>query len=278
MISFPNCKINLGLNVVQKRTDGFHDLETVFYPINWRDALEVIENQKENPFLFSSTGLYIEGNTEDNLIYKAWKLISAKKKLPHIKVHLHKNIPMGAGIGGGSSDAAYFINLLNAKFDLNFSMDEKHALASQLGSDCAFFLNNKPLMAQGTGNIFTPVTLNLSSFYILLVYPAIHSNTKDAFTGLQPKKPSYNLKETIENLPVHEWRNILTNDFETTIFTKYPQIQDLKEKFYSAGALYASMSGSGSAVYGIFESKPVITFNSSYQHYLQIPNHNFVYH
>lgn len=272
MIIFPNCKINLGLHVINKRADGYHDIETVFYPLNWCDALEVIENKElDKDFLFSQSGLPIAGTTESNLIYKAWKLISAEKKLPHIKVHLHKNIPMGAGLGGGSSDAAAFINLLTKQFHLHLSEDQKTKIASQLGSDCAFFTKNKTVLAKGKGNEFSDVSINLSKYYILLVYPNIHSNTKEAYEGLTPKIPQHSLKEILEKYSINEWRNVLVNDFELSIFEKYPEIKTLKETLYNQGAVYASMSGSGSSVFGIFEKRPKISFTNSYSFYLQEP-------
>lgn len=271
MLVFPNCKINLGLNVVKKRDDGFHDLETVFYPVKWCDALEVIENESEEPFKLSVSGLKVEGSESDNLIYNAWKLITELKKLPPVKVHLHKNIPMGAGIGGGSSDAVFFVHLLDNKFDLKLTFDQKKSLASKLGSDCAFFLNSTPVFATGTGNVFSDIKLDLSSYYILLVHPGIHSNTKEAFNGLQPKKPAFDLKKKIETTPVNSWKDFLTNDFEATIFKKYPEIEALKNRLYQSGALYASMSGSGSAVYGIFDKKPALEFKTPYKYYLQLP-------
>lgn len=272
MLVFPNCKINLGLNITAKRPDGFHDIETVFYPINWCDALEIIETQPESePFTFSKTGLPIIGKIEDNLIFKAWQLISENKQMPPIKVHLHKNLPMGAGLGGGSSDAAFFINLIDQKFNFNLSFYQKANIASKLGSDCSFFLKNQPVLAKGKGNEFFPVKINLSKYYILLVYPNIHSDTKNAYDSIVPKVAKKDLRSIIENTPVHDWKNYLTNDFEETVFIKYPQIKDLKDLFYANGATYACMSGSGSSVFGIYEKEPVFKFNSDYSFYLQTP-------
>ncbi|MGZ4042235.1 MAG: 4-(cytidine 5'-diphospho)-2-C-methyl-D-erythritol kinase [Bacteroidia bacterium] len=271
MISFPNCKINLGLNVTEKRIDGFHNIETVFYPVNWCDILEVIESKDNKDIELSTSGISFEGDLKDNLLYKAWDLISKLKKIPPVKIHLHKIIPMGAGIGGGSSDAAFLTNLLDKKFNLGLTTREKHEITSTLGSDCAFFLHNKPLFAQGRGNEFSPVKIDLGKYYLLLVYPGIHSNTREAFHGLTPKKPSFDLKKIIEESPVKEWKNTLVNGFDTTIMKKYPAIKELKDSLYYNGALYASMSGSGSLVYGIFENKPSITFPSSYKWYLQLP-------
>ncbi|MCW3076148.1 MAG: 4-(cytidine 5-diphospho)-2-C-methyl-D-erythritol kinase [Bacteroidetes bacterium] len=271
MIVFPTCKINLGLNVLGKREDSFHNIETVFYPVNWCDALEIIEADNHSPFTLTTSGLKIDGLQESNLLYKTWELISHLKPLPPLKVHLHKNIPMGAGIGGGSSDAAFMTNLFDKQFNLMLSDDQKHEVTSALGSDCAFFLNNKPLFAQGRGNEFSPVNLDLSSYYILLVYPNIHSVTRDAFEGLRVKKTHGDLKNCIENTSINKWKDFLFNDFEEPIFKKYPVIGELKNYMYDSGALYASLSGSGSTVYGIFENKPVMNIDRTYKSYLQIP-------
>lgn len=272
MLVFPNCKINLGLNIVKKRQDGYHDIETVFYPVNWCDALEIIElKDQAEPFVFSESGLVIQGKKEDNLIFKAWKLITEIKSIPAIKVHLHKNLPMGAGLGGGSADAAFFINLVNKKFDLHLSYLEKSELASKLGSDCSFFINNEPVLAIGKGNVFSPISIDLSNYYLLVVYPNIHSNTKNAYDGIVPKPPKTDLRSVIENEPISEWKKHLVNDFEETVFIKYPQIKTLRDSFYENGALYACMSGSGSSVFGIFDKEPDIKFDKEYKFYLQTP-------
>ncbi len=273
MLIFPNAKLNLGLNVVKKRGDGFHDIESVFYPIFWQDALEIIENKDTNPpFAYSQSGLFIDAKPEENLIYKTWQLINQTKKLPNIKVHLHKNIPMGAGLGGGSANVAFFINSVNTLFNLNFTEIEKIEIASKIGSDCAFFIKNKPVFAQGKGNEFSDITINLNKHYILVVFPDIHSNTKEAYSGLTPKLPQQNLKTVIENTPVENWNENVTNDFEQSIFKKYPAIEEVKSTLYKYNALYASMSGSGSAVYGIFKDKPAISFDANFKTFLQEPN------
>lgn len=272
MLVFPNCKINLGLHVVSKRQDGFHSIETVFYPVNWCDALEVIESPKGSPdFTFSHSGMSISGPSHQNLIYRAWELIKQTKNIGPLQVHLHKNIPMGAGLGGGSSDAAFFINLLDKKFNLSFSIDEKVNLAKQLGSDCAFFISNDPVFAQGKGDEFSNIQVDLSAYYILVVYPAIHSNTADAYASLVPKTPSLDLRTIITNHSAEEWRNLLVNDFESPLFKKYPAIKELKEQLYASGAMYASMSGSGSAVYGIFKTEPKVELPKDHLYYLQKP-------
>ena len=257
MICFPNAKINLGLNIVEKRSDGFHNIETVFYPINWSDALEVIENkefQKGNEKInLSLSGIVVEGNTQDNLISKAYKLLDATYNLPPVKTHLHKVVPMGAGLGGGSSDAAFFIKLLNDKFSLNLSAAKQMNFAKQLGSDCAFFIENKPVYASGKGDVFSDVKIDLNEYCILVIYPSLHSNTALAYQGVLPAEPQKNIQSII-TCEIKNWKEDLVNDFEKTLFLQYPELQNIKNNFYMKGALYASMSGSGSAVYGVFKN------------------------
>lgn len=269
MLFFPNCKINLGLNVVEKRTDGFHNIETVFYPVLWRDALEVIEGKNE--FEMIASGRKIEGKLEDNIIYKAWQLIKEKRKLPGLEVYLHKNIPMGAGLGGGSSDAAFFLKLINAKFELKLSSDELKEMASQLGSDCAFFIDNSPVLGTGKGDVFEKISVDLNKYHILVVHPGIHSNTREAYEGIVPIKPQRSVKEILLSEPVSNWKNTLSNDFEKSIFRKYPEVEKLKKELYERGAIYASMSGSGSAVFGLFDKTPEANFPQHYLWYLQSP-------
>ncbi|MBL7931382.1 MAG: 4-(cytidine 5'-diphospho)-2-C-methyl-D-erythritol kinase [Bacteroidia bacterium] len=273
MVVFPNCKINLGLHVVEKRQDGFHNIETVFYPVKWCDALEVIENTSSTEqFKFSQSGLSIDVVPEQNILYKTWKLVSEVAKFPNIQVHLHKNIPMGAGLGGGSANAAFFINLLDSKFNLQLPDSKKFFIASQLGSDCSFFINNKPVFASGKGDEFQTISCDLSSYYILVVMPPVHSNTREAYDGLTPVKPQKDLKDLVERLPVKDWKGLIKNDFELSIFKKYPSVKTLKESLYENGAVYASMSGSGSAVYGIFENNPEIRVPDDYRYFLQMPD------
>jgi 4-diphosphocytidyl-2-C-methyl-D-erythritol kinase len=201
-------------------------------------------------------------------------MISAIKKMPPIQVHLYKNIPMGAGLGGGSADAAFFINMVDSKFMLDLSEAQKTEIASKLGSDCAFFLKNTPVIAVGKGNEFSEVKIDLSKYYILLVYPNIHSDTKAAYQGLSPKKAELQLKHIIENMPISQWKQFLVNDFESTIFVKYPEIKQLKEDLYTKGALYASLSGSGSAVFGIYDKMPELNFPEEFKYFLQNPDAN----
>ncbi len=255
MICFPNAKINLGLNVVEKRNDGFHNIETVFYPIAWRDILEVLPTHKENgEFEISITGLEVHGDIKDNLIYKAWLLLNEVQKLPSIHVHLHKVIPMGAGLGGGSADAAFFINLINEMFEMNLNIETRTNMARKLGSDCAFFIENKPVYASQKGDVFSSVDINLQQYKIITIWPSVHSNTKEAYVGLIPKASEINGAEVLSKHPISQWQSLLTNDFEKSIFEKYPEVQKAKDFLLQQGALYACMSGSGSAVFGVFEA------------------------
>lgn len=259
MICFPNAKINLGLNVTEKRSDGFHNIETIFYPIGWNDALEVVVAKKysRKEFTLHLSGIPISGNTNDNLLYKAYKLMQQIRLLPKIEVYLHKSLPMGAGLGGGSSDAAFFIKLLNEQFSLELTEFETLDISKKLGSDCAFFVKNSPVFAFQKGDIFTDISLDLSSLYIAVIYPNIHSNTKEAYSLITPQKPSQSVLEIIKQ-PIATWKTDLVNDFETSIFKLYPAVKKVKDDLYRLGSLYASMSGSGSAVFGLFDHEPDI--------------------
>ena len=253
MISFPNAKINIGLNVVSKRSDGYHNLETIFYPVKLADALELVDSDE---LQFTSSGIKIDGNPENNLVVKAYKLLQKDFKLPPVKLHLHKIIPFGAGLGGGSADAAFALKMLNNHFNLKLSSEKLQKYAAQIGADCPFFIENRPVFATGTGNQFQSVNLDLSGCEILIVKPDISVSTPEAFKNIVPQKPSFNLKE-IEKIPIEEWRNFVKNDFEKSVFKLYPEIEKLKNTFYEMGAVYASMSGSGSALFGIFRHLPV---------------------
>lgn len=252
MISFPHCKINLGLAVLAKRSDGFHDIETCFYPVPRTDIVEVIASEE---FSFTQSGLHVEGDPGDNLCVKAFRLIQREFGVGSAKIHLHKIIPTGAGLGGGSADAAFVLKLLNDIFSLKISVEQLKKLAAQLGSDCAFFVENQPMIGSGRGELLTPATVDLIGKYLVLVKPDVHVSTAEAYAGIQPKKPLRSIAETLR-LPLKEWKANLTNDFELSIFKKHPTIQSVKEKLYTLGAIYASMSGSGASVYGLFE-KPV---------------------
>ncbi len=255
MVSFPNAKINLGLNIIGKRSDGFHNLQTVFYPIDLKDVLEIVENKDKNDISFSQSGLIINGEASNNLCIKAYHLLKNKyPTLPSIKLHLHKSIPMGAGLGGGSADAAFTLDLLNHKFNLGISQEELMDYALTLGSDCPFFLVNKPCLAFGRGEEIQEISLSLSQYAIAIINPGIHINTGLAFRELIFCQEQTELMKAILN-PISTWKETITNDFETPVFKTYPEIGALKESLYNSGALYASMSGSGSTVYGIFKER-----------------------
>ncbi len=252
MISFPNAKINIGLNVVSKRDDGYHNLETIFYPVKLADALELADS---NEMQFSTSGIEIDGILENNLVVKAYNLLQKDFKLPPVKLHLHKIIPFGAGLGGGSSDAAFTLKMLDKYFNLKISSTKLKNYAAQIGADCPFFIENKPTFATGIGDQFQPVNFDLSEYEILIVKPDISVSTPEAYKNVIPAKPIFNLKD-IENLPIKDWKEVIENDFEKSVFEKYPEIEKLKQTLYEMGALYASMSGSGSAVFGVFRHLP----------------------
>jgi 4-diphosphocytidyl-2-C-methyl-D-erythritol kinase len=250
MIAFPNAKINIGLNVTRKREDGYHDLETIFYPLLIRDAVEIIEADE---LQFSSTGIVIPGNADENICLKAYNLLKRDYDLPSLHIHLHKNIPIGAGLGGGSADAAFLIKLLNDKFNLGLSIADMENYARRIGADCAFFISNKPVYAFGKGDVFEDIDLDLSAYYKVLVMPPVHVSTQDAYAGIKPKLAQTSLKELV-SLPIENWKDSVKNDFEDSVFVKYPVISDLKKALYDHGAAYASMSGSGASVFGLFKN------------------------
>ncbi len=258
MITFPNAKINLGLNVVKKRADGFHDIETIFFPVYWNDMLEIIpRGDKEIHFSFS--GLAVDCPPEKNLVVKAYDLMKKQYGLPGADIHLHKKIPFGGGLGGGSSDAASTIRLAKQLF--NIPLDEKKLmeLALEIGSDCPFFIINIPSFATGRGEQLTPVEIDLTGYYLVIQVPNLPVPTKEAYQSIVPARPAKSLKNLVKQ-PVEEWKNRIQNDFEWAIFKKYPSIQQIKNQFYHSGAVYASMSGSGSAVFGLFNAPPAISF------------------
>ena len=254
MLSFPNCKINLGLHNLGKREDGFHNLETVFYPIVFKDALELIPATNNSTEIeFTGTGLPVDGNIADNLCVKAYHLLKKDfPKLPALKVHLHKTIPMGAGLGGGSADASFMLKMLNDKFKLNLSTDQLLHYALPLGSDCPFFIINKPCFATGRGEVLEEIKVDLAAYKIVLINPGIHINTGWAFSNISPALPKISVKEIVQQ-PITTWKDELKNDFETAVFAAHPQVKEIKENLYQQGAIYAAMSGSGSTVFGIFE-------------------------
>ncbi len=250
MVVFPHCKINLGLHVISKRDDGYHNIETCFYPVPWRDVLEII---KSNQFSFSQSGLKIPGNAGENLCVKAYQLLQKDFNLTPVQIHLHKVIPTGAGLGGGSSDAAFTLRALNYIFNLNLSQTALKSYAAQLGSDCAFFIDDKPMLASGRGEILSETSFSLKGKHLVIIKPDIHVSTAEAYSGVKPKQPVQTISKII-NEPILNWKNNLSNDFEESVFKKYAVIKETKEKLYLNGARYASMSGSGAAVFGIFDS------------------------
>lgn len=258
MIVYPNAKINIGLNVVERRPDGYHNLETVFYPINLQDAIEIKNIEGAEPecgYQLKVSGTILDGAPDDNLVVRAYKLLKKEFGLPPVSIFVYKHIPTGAGLGGGSSDAAFTIKMLNERFNLGLGVEQMEVYCAQLGADCAFFIKNKPVFATGIGNVFHDLSFSLSGKSLLLVKPDIFVSTRDAYASVVPHRPEISLPELLAN-PVDTWKDLVVNDFEKSVFPKYPEIAAIKDKLYDMGALYASMSGSGSSVYGIFD-KPV---------------------
>ena len=252
MIIFPQAKINLGLHVLKKREDSYHEVETCLYSIPLFDILEILPADE---FSFKQTGLMVDGNIDSNLCVKAFRLIQNDFKIPNVYMHLRKQIPMGAGLGGGSSDAAHVINGLNELFSLGISQVKKEEMAAQLGSDCAFFIEGSPKLATGRGEELAGISLDLKGKHLLLIYPDIHVGTAEAYAGVDFYQGSKSINEIL-NLPLIEWQNQLENSFEKSIFKKHPIMFEIKNKLISNGALYAAMSGSGSTLFGIFEKEP----------------------
>ena len=259
MITFPNAKINLGLNVVNRRSDGYHNLETVFYPINLCDALEFVPAVKTS---LNVAGLPVAGDIEQNLVVRAFRLLQRDFQLPELEIALLKNIPMGAGLGGGSADAAFMLKLLNEHFRLNLSAEQLETYAAKLGADCPFFIRNKPIFAAGIGNDFTALEVSLKGYYLVLVKPDVHVSTAEAYAHVACQRWNVPLMEVMA-MPLEKWREYLFNDFEISVFEAHPELAAIKQQLYDAGAVYAAMSGSGSTLYGIFNTKPEINFPDS---------------
>lgn len=250
MITFPYAKINLGLDIVHRRADGYHDIETVFYPIALNDVLEVVRD--------SETSLTCHGNPidcpmEQNLVYKAWRLMSERYDVPPIQIHLYKHIPDGAGLGGGSSDAAFMLSMLNTMFELGLERQELAKMAATLGADCAYFLYRQPMFATGIGDRLEPIDVSLAGRSLLLVKPDVYVSTRDAYAGVVPMRPAVSLRERVA-LPLEQWQRTVVNAFEPTVFAAHPWLADIKQDLLDAGAVYAAMSGSGSSLFGIFDS------------------------
>lgn len=262
MITFPCAKINLGLNIVSKRPDGYHNLETVFYPIPLTDALEIkYMDEKfpsESPCDLKITGKDVDCNEEDNLVIKAYQLLAADFQLPRVHAHLVKRIPTQAGLGGGSSDAAYMIRLLDERFRLNIGIPEMERYAAKLGADCAFFITADPSYAEGIGDVLMPVDVpgaGLGGYYLAVVKPSVAVSTRDAYADIVPKTPAKCCRDIVRQ-PIETWKDELVNDFEAPIFAMHPELAAIKQSLYDAGAVYAAMSGSGSALFGIFREQP----------------------
>ena len=255
MLSYPNAKINLGLNVVERRPNGYHTIETVFYPIGLNDVLEILPSETCTDYSFLSSGISLGGDPEENLIVKAYRLLRSKYQFPAVDISLFKQIPFGAGLGGGSSDAAFMLKLLNELFELKITTKKLERLAAKLGADCPVFIQNKAVFASGIGNVFTQIELSLKGYFLLLVKPDIYISTPEAYSQVKPEEPEISLLDLIK-APISEWKNSIKNDFEKSVFARYPSIEEIKNNLYEMGAIYASMSGSGSSVYGIFKSIP----------------------
>lgn len=249
MTLFPNCKINLGLNIVEKRTDGYHNIETIFYPIPLCDELIIEMAQTDT---LDMEGIPVECDMEKNLVYKVLTLLRAQGyHIPPTYMRLKKNIPNGAGLGGGSSDAAFAMKGVNTLYNLGLSDQQMEKYLSGLGADCPVFVQNKPVYATGIGNIFSDIHISLAGLHLVLVKPNEHIPTKDAYASVHPAYPEIRLKDIIQR-PIETWKELMGNDFEQSIFPKHPLIEQTKEQLYEMGAVYASMSGSGSSVYGLF--------------------------
>ncbi len=252
MITFPTCKINIGLRITEKRPDGFHNLQSCFYPVQWGDVLEIIHTP-ETELTFTSSGLPIPGEPTQNLCIRAYELLKQDFNLPPVQIHLHKIIPIGAGLGGGSADAAFALKLLNEQFTLGLNSTQLEGYARLLGSDCAFFIQNRPLYCTAKGDVFSEIAVDLSGYYIVLVYPNLAISTAEAYAGIQPRQPEIALYDQLLE-PIDTWQNTVHNDFEDSLFPRYPSLGKIKNQLYETGAVYASMSGSGSTVYGIFNA------------------------
>jgi 4-diphosphocytidyl-2-C-methyl-D-erythritol kinase len=246
MITFPNCKINLGLWVTQRRPDGYHNLQTVMYPVPWCDILEIIPASGAETTLALTGTQLIDSAIEKNLCYRAWQLMAETYNIPAVSIHLHKVIPTGAGLGGGSADASFMLRMLNSMFQLNLGNETLKSLAVQLGMDCPFFIENVPALLTGRGEILKPAIINLEGWHLLIVKPPIHVSTAAAYAGIKPLFRENSIEE-ITTLPVSNWRQYLHNDFETSVYVLYPEIEEIKNRMYRDGAVFAAMSGSGSA-------------------------------
>lgn len=263
MIDFPNAKINLGLQIIEKRTDGYHNIISLFYPIACTDVLEILPS---DALSFTQSGAAIPSDGKDNLCLRAYQLLKKDFDIAPVAIHLHKILPVGAGLGGGSADAAFTLKMLNVLFQLDLTAATLEGYARQLGSDCAFFIQNRPRLAIEKGDVFEEVQLDLKTYYLVLVFPAIHISSAEAYTGVKAQSPPHSIKEIITQ-PFSDWKTLLHNDFEASIFPKYPELANIKEQLYEKGAAYAAMTGSGSAIFGIFEQATALNAFEFPSHY-----------
>lgn len=254
MINFPNCKINIGLNITGKRSDGYHSIQSVFYPVPLFDSLEIITSEKTS---LAIHGDAILGDLKENLVYKAWELLNKEFKIPSVEIHLLKKIPSGGGLGGGSANGSFMLRLLNDFFQLNITTNKLEEYAASLGSDCPFFIQNKPAIVTGRGEFVQPMNLNLKGKFLLLVNPGIHISTGKAFSMITPTEKTAYLPSEIEKLNLSDWQKFFENDFEKPILNAYPKIQEIAETMSSLGSFYQSLSGTGSTYYGLFHKKPI---------------------
>ena len=250
MVAFPPCKINLGLNVLRRRSDGYHDIETCFYPVPRTDVLEIVPSRE---FKFEQTGINIPGPHEDNLCVKAYRLLQKDYGLDPVGIYLHKLIPPGSGLGGGSSDGTWTLRLLNSLFNLSIPVSRMKDYAARLGSDCPYFLHDEPMIGAGRGEQLMSVKLSLGGKYLVIIRPEVHVSTREAYQDVTPGAAKESIRSIIESLPVNQWKGRLINQFESAVMGKHQVIRNICEELYRAGAVFASMSGSGSAVYGLFE-------------------------
>lgn len=264
VIAYPNAKINLGLNVLRNRNDGYHEIESVFYPIPWFDVLEIVPDSGKGEVEFTSSGIEIPSDGTANLCERVYQLFSDEFAVRSVKIHLHKTVPIGAGLGGGSADAAFCAVMLNKLFDLGLPMQRLEQIVSEVGSDCPFFIKNQPAYVSGRGEILELTKVDLSGLWIYLINPQLHIGTKEAYGGIVPSKPVFPLNEALD-LDFSHWQATVKNDFEKSIFKIHPEVERIKSRLIKAGAKYASMTGSGSTVYGLFETEPKqLPFSTSY--------------
>jgi 4-diphosphocytidyl-2-C-methyl-D-erythritol kinase len=258
MIYFSPAKINLGLQIIERRQDGFHNLRTLMYPIPLCDLIEINQfPSQDTPVHFTQSGLSTGTTPENNLCIRAWDMMRSEISLPPVAIHLHKLIPVGAGLGGGSSNASTVLKALNTMVDKPLSKEQLAEFAARLGSDCPFFLQAGPMLAEGRGELLSSLTVSLRRYYLVVLFPEVHISTAEAYSKVTPARPEHHLKQLIE-IPVPQWKDAIRNDFEPSLFEQYPQLYELKQALYAAGALYASISGSGSSLYGIFEKSPAL--------------------